>query len=265
MHPNGDAIRRYLKLKSLQLKILNQKQVFLKHKHDTLDLDDSACSTAAWLWPKPLTCPPYPPPQCTEVRKKAEKKSAASLAKVEMLQRKMKSVTAGMDHSLHSQDCIGVGGAATLWMRRWHSHDTIDFVVFAGVRTIQRGREHVPVPGRLPQVFWHVRTAAHMLCVCVYACACVRVRACACVCVSPAVPMTWGRVLYSRRMCMPRQMRFRGKYRLRVEKATEPSAIVWQNLDTPMWNKCCRRMLSLLAMIVRPDAVPCTVPNPLCC
>ena len=174
MHPNGDAIRRYLKLKSLQLKILNQKQVFLKHKHDTLDLDDSACSTAAWLWPKPLTCPPYPPPQCTEVRKKAEKKSAASLAKVEMLQRKMKSVTAGMDHSLHSQDCIGVGGAATLWMRRWHSHDTIDFVVFAGVRTIQRGREHVPVPGRLPQVLRHVRTAAHVLCVCV----CVCVRAC---------------------------------------------------------------------------------------
>ena len=85
----------------------------------------------------------------------------------------------------------------------------------------------------------------HTCCVCVYACACVRVRACACVCVSPAVPMTWGRVLYSRRMCMPRQMRFRGKYRLRVEKATEPSAIVWQNLDTPMWNKCCRRMLSL--------------------
>ena len=62
VHPNGDAIRRYLKLKSLQLKILNQKQVFLKHKHDTLDLDDSACSTAALVVAATAHLPTLPTP-----------------------------------------------------------------------------------------------------------------------------------------------------------------------------------------------------------
>ena len=42
VHPNGDAIRRYLKLKKIQMQILNQKQMYLKHKDGTLDLDDSA-------------------------------------------------------------------------------------------------------------------------------------------------------------------------------------------------------------------------------
>ena len=59
IHPNGDAIRRYLQLKNLQLKILNQKQLYLKHKHETLDLDDStrsmlvSCHGPHFLSPSP--------------------------------------------------------------------------------------------------------------------------------------------------------------------------------------------------------------------
>ena len=49
VHPHGDIIRQYLKLKSLQLDILTAKQQYLKEKAALLDLDDGQSVTAAAL------------------------------------------------------------------------------------------------------------------------------------------------------------------------------------------------------------------------
>lgn len=46
VHPHGDIIRQYLKLKSLQLDILTAKQQYLKEKAALLDLDDGQSVTA---------------------------------------------------------------------------------------------------------------------------------------------------------------------------------------------------------------------------
>lgn len=55
-----------------------------------------------------------------------------------------------------------------------------------------------------------------------------------------------------KRMCMPYPMRFRGKYKLKVIPAPEPSDVIWENLDTTACERGCRRCAAFLIMLVRP-------------
>ena len=52
------------------------------------------------------------------------------------------------------------------------------------------------------------------------------------------------------RRCQPPALRFGGTHALRVTRAPEPSTIVWENLDTPACERCCRRTVSFFVTLV---------------
>lgn len=52
------------------------------------------------------------------------------------------------------------------------------------------------------------------------------------------------------KLCMPRRLRFRNKYRIKVDKAPEPSEIIYENMKYSKFNVRIRRMITFVLAFV---------------